>query len=102
MPRKSKSDGGSEQAEKKQRDKPAAAAAVPSSAAARAAHAAALMEKTHHQSLQAIECSKLARYISKSDARPLDERAADVMKLLEEDSKRDQPLLNLSHKLAVN
>ncbi len=100
MPRKSKSDGGSEQAEKKQSDE--SAAAVPSSAAARAAHAAALLEKTHHQSLQAIECSKLARVISKHDSRPLDQRTADVMQLLKEDEKRKQHLLDLSHKLAVS
>jgi mevalonate pyrophosphate decarboxylase len=100
MPRKRKSGVGSEQAKKKQREEPAAA--VPSSAAARAAHAAVLAEHAQHRCMQTIECSKLARLISNADSRPLDQRAADVMQLMQEDSRRAQPLLELSHKLAVS
>ncbi len=98
MPPKRQSDGGSEQKAKKH----ASAAAVPSSAAARAAHAAALIEQGRARSKQTIECSKLARLLSTADTRPLDQRTADVVQLMKEDAKRDEPLLNLSHKLAVS
>ncbi len=92
--------GGSEQKQKEQRDE--SAAAVPSSVASRAAHAVALSEQARLERLQLSACSKLARFLSTADSRPLDQRAADVFGLLSEDDKRDQPLLNLSHKLAVS
>ncbi len=100
MSHKRKSDGGSEQAEKKQREEPAAG--EPSSAAARAAHADALSEQARFKRQQIIECSKLARLVSSGDSRPLDQRTADMVQLLKEDEKREQPLLNLSHKLAAS
>ncbi len=90
-------DGGSEQQEKKPHDE--SAAGKPSSASSRAVHAATLIEQAHHQSMQIVECSKLARLVYSGDTRPLDQRAADVMQLLQEDEKRAHPLLDLSHKL---
>ena len=81
----------------------AAAAAVPgSAAAAREAHAHELMEETQWQTLQVLECIKLARLLSLADVRPLNNRAEDVFKLLQEDEARQRPLLNLAHKLAVS
>ncbi len=98
MPPKRKSDGGSEQKAKKH----ASAAAVPSSAAARAAQAASLIEQTQLQYQQAAECSRLASLLRIEDARPLDVRAAAVVKMLQEDEKRKQTLLDLSYELDVS
>ncbi len=104
MTDKREAEGGSEQKAKKQRDESAAAdaAAKPSSASARAAQADALMERARSRSKQVIECSKLARLVSNDDSRPLDQRVAYVTKLLQEDEKRQQPLLNLSYEVAVS
>ncbi len=99
MTDKRKSDSDSELKEKKPESP---ADAVPSSAAARAAHAAALIEQGRSRSKQTIECSKLARLLSTADTRPIDQRTADVVQLMQEDAQRDQPLLDLSHKLAVS
>ncbi len=91
---------GSEQKAKEQRDE--SSAAVPSSVASRAAHAAALVEQAQLDRMQLSSCSKLAQLVHSGDARPMDQRAADVTQLLQEDEKRAQPLLNLSHKLSVS
>ncbi len=90
MPRKRKSDGGrSEQKEKRQRNEPAAGAVPP------------LMDQAQFDREHANACHQLARLLSNADSRPLDERAADVFKLLQADEKREEPLIDLSHEREV-
>jgi hypothetical protein len=102
MPRKRKAEDESEPQSKKQREYPTAAAAVSSPAEARAAHADALMAEAKLHRFRFIECAKLASCISRKNKRPIDQRAVDVKRLLEEDSKRKQPLLTLSFELEVS
>jgi mevalonate pyrophosphate decarboxylase len=103
MPRKRKSDDTSQQPSKKQREQPiAAAAAAPSSAAARACHAAALAGHAQHRRLQNEQCCKLSSLISTSASRPLQQSAADVAQLLQEDSQREQSLIDLTLEQSVS
>jgi hypothetical protein len=58
-----------------------------------------LLDQAQFALLQATVCSNLACVLSKADVRPLDERAADVARLLNEDETRVKPLLTLSSEL---
>ena len=100
MPPKRKSDDGTgcEQQQKKQ----CSGSSGASAAANRMSHAETLAAHALSQRKQISACSKLARLLSTADTRPLDQRAADVVALLQEDSQREQPLLNLSFQLDVS
>ncbi len=103
MPPKRKSTAESEQKAKKQRNEAAAAAAAamePSQA--RAAQADVLVLETQFLQKQSAVCSKLAKLLGDGHIRPIEQRAADVFKLLEEDAQREQPLLTLSFELDVS
>lgn len=96
MSHKRRSTGNSERDAKRQREE------SPAATSARAAHALTLLHQTQQSMLETVECSKLARLVSPLNSQPLAQRAAEVMKLLQEDGKRKQPLLNLGYQLAVS
>jgi hypothetical protein len=105
MHRKRKStDESSNHESKKLYVKPCAAAVVVvpvSSVRARAIQADSLVKQATFMRLQASECIKLARVLYDADTRPLNERVADIIQLVQQDSEREVPLLTLSFQLEV-
>jgi hypothetical protein len=69
--------------------------------APRTAHAHRLVMLAQQRHQQMIACNELAMVLDDGDTRSIDERAADVMRLLCTDSTRAQPLLDLSFPLEV-
>jgi len=74
----------------------------PTAFATRVANAAALTDEACFKRRQAVTCIKLACLVnSENNINAPENRVLDVLQLLKEDSERPQPLLDLSHELAV-
>jgi hypothetical protein len=72
---------------------------VATAAQQRAAAATKLITACCARCLHDIECGKMAALIFAAATRPLEDRLADLLQLLEVDTARSQPLLQLHHLL---